>query len=68
MSVDDMLDGMNGYEENSVYELRKGAGGPDNEHFAGSKNLWLKTTNNYTLILYISILYFSQSEMHLFHF
>jgi len=33
-SVDDMLDGMNGYEENPVYELRKRAGGPDTEHFA----------------------------------
>ena len=50
MSVDDMLDGMNGYEENSVYELRNRAGGPNIEHFAGSKNLWLKTTNTYTLI------------------
>ena len=37
MSVDDMLDGMNGYEENPVYELRKRAGGPDTEHFARSK-------------------------------
>ena len=48
MSVDDMLDGMNGYEENPVYELRKRAGGPDTEHFARSKNLRLKNTNNHT--------------------
>ena len=45
MSVDDMLDGMNGYEENPVYELRKRAGGPDTEHFARSKNLCFNDEN-----------------------
>ena len=50
MSIDDMLDGGLGYEENPVYALRKRAGGPDTEHFARSKNLWLKNTNNNTLV------------------
>ena len=46
MSIDDMLDGGLGYEENPVYALRKRAGGPDTEHFARSKNNRFKTINH----------------------